>query len=72
MITTGAIEFKEISPYEKIRDHMNAATRARYSLYKLNDGSDEYKALQTAYDRYIAAIARKLAALADTEAEVMK
>ena len=34
---------------------MNAATRARYSLYKLNDRSDEYWALQAAFDRYIAA-----------------
>lgn len=58
-----------ISPYESARSCMNAATRARYSLHRLNDGSDEYKALVAAFDRYIAASARRLAALADAETE---
>ncbi len=57
------------TPYERARDHMNAATRARYGLQKLNDGSDEYLALQAAFDRYIAALARRMADLADAEVE---
>lgn len=60
------------TPYDRARDRMNAATRARYSLGKLDDGSDEYRALQAAFDRYIAACARRMADLADTEAEAME
>lgn len=60
------------TPYERARDRMNAATRGRYSLHRLDDGSDEYRALQTAYDRYIAACARRMADLADEEAEAME
>lgn len=69
MIKAGTIRPIEIDAYEDARNHMNATTRARYSLHKLNDGSDEYKALQAAFDRYIAASARRMADLADKEAE---
>ncbi|MBQ8396661.1 MAG: hypothetical protein IJX53_00505 [Clostridia bacterium] len=72
MFKTGTVTFKEVDPYAVARNYMNAATRARYSLYKLNDRSDEYWALQAAFDRYIAASARRMADLADAEAEAME
>ncbi len=57
------------TPYEAARDRMNAATRGRYGLSRLNDGSDEYKRLCAAYDRYIASCARTLGALAEEEVD---
>lgn len=57
------------TPYDRARDRVNAATRARYSLCKLDDGSDEYRHLKAAFDRYMAASARRMADLAEEEAE---
>lgn len=55
--------------YERARDRMNQATRTRYNLSKLDDGSTEYAHLQAAFDRYMASLARRMADLAEEAAE---
>ena len=57
------------APYETARNYMNQATRTRYNLSKLDDGSDEYRHLQAAFDRYMASLARRMADLAEEAAE---